>query len=142
LRVSSIQQWPFTAPQHADAVPREGVSLTCKPSLDRTTNDPVIDTDVRLTFAPNSNYQNKEFNVVHHTFGGRSYDRTKQYEASSLCKKPNRAEWHWQGTSYLNPNRTMLAELFHNLRNEWWYVEKVFKYDRLDQTITERCEGE
>lgn len=98
LLVAAISVAPLASSQAAfqatPNVPTDGISLICRPPLDRNDRNPVIRTTVNVTFQ--NGYEVKEFEVLHELFNGQIIDRSKQY-IGTVGHTPGMNEWFWRG---------------------------------------------
>jgi hypothetical protein len=97
--------------------------------------DPVYKTTISLTLENGS--APTDISVVHTTVSGVNYDRSNQYNNSSIWQEPHKTRWFCKG---YRGNLTMVGEIMRSTRYEWWYGEKIFGPDgRLSFEMGEKC---
>jgi hypothetical protein len=70
---------------------------------------------------------------------GRKLIPSNQY-TGTVSHVSGKNEWSWSGRLDRNPKITMVARIFRNTRNVWWYEENVFDNWRPDVSIQYACQ--
>ena len=103
------------------------------PDRDR---DPILKIAVQVTWSPANAANPSGFTVEHRSVDRRIYSREEQYHRIRMWS--TRTTENWTGISIRNPAITMIGTVYEE-RGRTYYVERIFKYGRLETVIKSTC---